>query len=311
MSAAGSSDADALGTARPPEATLLAAFALMFNAFVWGVSWWPLRQLHDAGVHPLWATAIIYLFALACLLCARPGAWRGIIAHPGVWVLALASGVTNVGFNWAVTVGDVVRVVLLFYLMPAWSVLLAWGILGEKPTRGALARLVLAFAGVLVVLLPADAATALAAQQGFSVADGLAILGGFSFALTNAMLRKLHAAPSTSRMLGMFGGGALLATLTASVGVLQGAVAPLPPVTLAWSALAGGLALAFLLGNYAMQYGAVRLAAGTTAVVMLTEVVFASASSVALGASALEPRTLVGGVLIMAAALLAARQGRA
>ena len=29
-------------------------------------------------------------------------------------------------FNWAVTVGDVVRVVLLFYLMPAWSVLLAW-----------------------------------------------------------------------------------------------------------------------------------------------------------------------------------------
>lgn len=299
--------APSLGAARPPEASLLAAFALMFNAFVWGVSWWPLRQLHDAGVHPLWATAIIYVFALACMLCARPGAWRGVVAHPGVWVLALGSGVTNVAFNWAVTVGDVVRVVLLFYLMPAWSVLIAWAILGEKPTRGALARLVLAFAGVLVVLLPADV-SALVAQHGLSVADGLAILGGFSFALTNAMLRKLHAAPSASRMLGMFGGGALLASLAASVGVAQGAVAALPPVTLAWGALAAGLSLAYLLGNYAMQYGAVRLAAGTTAVVMLTEVVFASASSVALGAATLEPRTLVGGALILAAALHAARQ---
>jgi hypothetical protein len=46
----------------------------------------------------------------------------------------------------------VVRVVLLFYLMPAWSVLA--GVLadaGRKPTAYLL-RLVLAMAGVLVVL---------------------------------------------------------------------------------------------------------------------------------------------------------------
>ena len=48
---------------------------------------------------------------------------------------------TNVGFNWAVTMGDVVRVVLLFYLMPLWAVLLAWPLLGERPTpRSAAAR---------------------------------------------------------------------------------------------------------------------------------------------------------------------------
>ena len=53
------------------------------------------------------------------------------------------------------TVGDVVRVVLLFYLMPAWSVLLAWRVLGERPTRMAVVRLVMAFAGVVLVLVPA------------------------------------------------------------------------------------------------------------------------------------------------------------
>jgi drug/metabolite transporter (DMT)-like permease len=291
------------------QASLQAALALMFNAFVWGVSWWPFRQLQAAGVHPLWATAIIYVFALACLLCLRPMAWRALLTTPALWLLALASGLTNVSFNWAVSIGDVVRVVLLFYLMPAWSVLLAWGLLGEKPTRGALARLALAFAGVLVVLLP-DGARAFAAGAPLSVPDGLSILGGFTFALTSVMLKKLQGAPGASRMLGMFGGGALLATLSACAGMAMGTVAGLPPVTLEWAALAIGLAAAFLVGNYAMQYGAVRLAAGTTAIVMLTEIVFASASSVALGAAVLEARTLIGGGLIMLAALLAALQTR-
>ena len=67
-------------------------------------------------------------------------------------MLLVAAGLTNVGFNWAVTVGDVVRVVLLFYLMPAWVVLLAWPLLGERPTSASLLRLALALAGVLVVL---------------------------------------------------------------------------------------------------------------------------------------------------------------
>jgi drug/metabolite transporter (DMT)-like permease len=81
-----------------------------------------------------------------------PGRWRGFGRHPLLWLLLLSSGLTNVGFNWAVTVGDVVRVVLLFYLMPAWSVLLAWPLLGERPTGGALLRLVLALVGVVLVL---------------------------------------------------------------------------------------------------------------------------------------------------------------
>src|SRR6185437_11893834 len=102
------------------------ALALLLNAFVWGVSWWPFRQLQAHGLHPLWATALVYLISMALLLALRPGAWRGFAQQPLLWGLMAAAGMTNVGFNWAVTVGDVVRVVLLFYLMPAWTVLLAW-----------------------------------------------------------------------------------------------------------------------------------------------------------------------------------------
>ena len=89
------------------------------------MSWWPFRQLEAAGLHPLWATALIYAFAVVVITVARPAAWRELLAHPALWLLVLASGTTNAAFNWAVTIGDVVRVVLLFYLMPLWAVLLA------------------------------------------------------------------------------------------------------------------------------------------------------------------------------------------
>ena len=47
--------------------------ALVFNAFVWGVSWWPFRQLQAPGLHPLWATVLIYALAVAVIGigCAR------------------------------------------------------------------------------------------------------------------------------------------------------------------------------------------------------------------------------------------------
>ena len=87
----------------------LAAWGLVLNAFVWGVSWYPFRLLEAEGLHPLWSTAIIYGLALLALLVWRPGSWRALLHHPLLWLLMLASGLTNVGFNWAVTIGDVVH----------------------------------------------------------------------------------------------------------------------------------------------------------------------------------------------------------
>ena len=286
--------------------TVLPAFALLLNALVWGVSWWPFRRLEALGLHPLWATAIIYGLSLLCLLAWRPGAWRGLAAHPALWGLMLASGLTNVGFNWAVTTGDVVRVVLLFYLMPAWSILVAWWLLGEKPTAGSLLRLTLALAGVMVVLKTPDSPWPVPA----SAADALALMGGFCFALTNALLRRLKATPDAARALAMFGGGTIMATGVALAGAWQGTVPGLPALSVAWLPLTLLLSGAFLAGNLALQYGAARLAAHSTALIMLSEVVFASVSGVLLGAADLTGRTVAGGSLVVLAALLSAWPSR-
>ena len=286
--------------------TAWAVAGLLINALVWGLSWWPFKRLESLGLHPLWATALV--FGLACVVLAlwrQPAghsrqAWR---AHPSLWWLMVASGLTNVGFNWAVTVGDVVRVVLLFYLMPAWSVLVAWALLDERPTPGALARLLLAMVGMATVLH----------QPGQpwpwpqSLADVLALLSGLAFAVTNALLLKLKDAPEMARMQAMFGGGALMAVLAALLASSH-ALASWPQAWHSdWLGPVLALSLAFVVGNLALQYGAARLPAHTTALVMLSELVFASLSSVILGASTWDHRTLLGGALIMLAALLAIR----
>jgi drug/metabolite transporter (DMT)-like permease len=298
-------------TTRP----VLAVLALALNALVWGLSWWPLHQLHANGLHPLWATAAVFALATLVLCFISPQGWRHFKEHPQLWWLMAASGLTNIGFNWAVTTGDVVRVVLLFYLMPTWSLLLAWWMLGDRPTRGALMRLSLALVGVLLVLKTPESSWPLPQD----LSDVLALLAGFTFALTNIWLLRLQHTPESSRMLAMFGGGALMATVCAALATFAGVIPAVEVLSLndfdeptlqalaTWAPYVVGLSLAFLISNFTLQYGAARLSAHTTAMVMMSEVVFASVSSVALGASTLSWRIGLGGGMIVLAALLASQ----
>jgi len=282
------------------------ALALTFNALVWGTSWWPFRQLEARGLHPLWATVLIYAVAVLVILALRPRAFGQLLRAPALWVLVLAAGTTNAAFNWGVVIGDVVRVVLLFYLMPLWTVLLARLLLHEPLTRGAALRVLLALAGAAIVLWPAGRSGWDALPLPRALPDWLGLVGGFSFALNNVMLRREAARPEEGRALAMFGGGLGVAGLLA-LGLVQTGQAPWPPAPApGWVAGVALLAIVFLAGNLALQYGAARLPANVTSVVMLTEVLFASASAFALGGGTASAALLAGGALILLAALLSA-----
>ncbi len=281
----------------------LPALALLFNAFVWGVAWWPFRQLEAAGLHALWATALIYAGAVVVISVRRPGAWATLARHPALWVLVLASGTTNACFNWGVTVGDVVRVVLLFYLMPLWAVLLARLLLHEALTGRSALRVAMALGGAAIVLWPAGGGWPLPR----TLAEGLGLLGGLAFALNNVMLRHQAHRAEDARALAMFLGGAVVAaTLASTLGATAGVPAPPSPQP-GWVAGTVVLGALFLASNLSLQYGAARLPANATAVIMISEVLFASVSAVWLGAGSLSLPLLAGGLLIVGAAALAAR----
>jgi drug/metabolite transporter (DMT)-like permease len=297
---------------RPPAlagrspSTLLPVLALTLNALVWGTSWWPFRRLQAEGLHPLWATSFIFALAGGVIVLLRPRALAQVWRTPALWVLVLGAGVTNAAFNWAVVIGDVVRVVLLFYLMPLWTVLLARVLLGERLGARAGLRVALGIAGAATVLWPADASGLGTLPIPRTLADWLGLAGGFSFALNNVMLRREAARPEEGRALAMFLGGALVAgALAALLSARDPALWP-PAAKAGWIWLVLALAAVFLAGNLSLQYGAARLPANRTAVAMLTEVLFAAASAVLIGGEVLGAPLLIGGSLIVLAAALAA-----
>ena len=202
--------------------------------------------------------------------------------------------------------GDVVRVVLLFYLMPAWSVLLAWWLLKEDPTRAAALRLLLALCGLFVMLKAPEQAWPLPS----GLADWLALMGGCMFALSNVLLRKVGHVPPPARLFSMFSGGLFTGLLVGLMGGAFGLVAPPPALAWGWVLIVVGVTVFFVLANMTLQYSAPRMSAGASSVILLSEVVFAGVSSVALGSAELLPRTVLGGSLILLAAIFAALEKR-
>src|SRR5690606_34357701 len=274
---------------------------LILSSLVWGLSWWPIRWLDAHGLHVLWATAAMYLVpTVGLFLIGR----RAVAPWPGrrtFWLLVAAAGLTNVAFNWGVLVGEVVRVVLLFYLMPVWAIAFARILLGERPDRGTFLRTLLALSGAMTVLWRPDIGLPLPRSAG----DWLGLAGGMFFALNNVTLRRLAAAPAAARSLGIFAGGLLLPAAFALAFTGAGLVSPPPAPEAGWMLAVAAFATALVLGNLGLQFGASRLPAEVTAVVLLGEVLVAAVSAVLIGGETIEPRTLAGGVLIMSAALAA------
>ncbi|MDB5776700.1 MAG: multidrug transporter permease [Herbaspirillum sp.] len=276
---------------------LPAAAALMTNALIWGLSWTAFKFLQANGMHPLWSTACIFCVCLAVLIALRPAALQELRGHPELILVGVTSGLTNAGFNVAVGFGDVVRVLLLFYLMPVWSVVLARVVLHEAIRLRAVMRIALGLAGAMVVLYQPGMGMPLP----HNVADWTAVSAGFAFALNNVLLRRHQEVSGAARGIAMLSGCTLLSAGFGAVFAGLGAM-PWPPalnMTLAptlaaWSAL-------FLAAMLCLQYGVVRLPANITSVIMLAEILFASVSAWALGATVIHPSDLIGGALIISA----------
>ena len=283
--------------ALPPHTLALAVAGLLSNSITWGLSWIAFRSLGAQGVHPLWATAGIYTVSLAVLVASRPGAFVELLRTPVLWWIVLASGLNNACFNTAVAIGDVVRVVLLFYLMPVWAMVLAAVLLGEAITARTLGRLALALGGAMAVLYQPGAGLPVP----HTLAEFLGLAGGALFALNNVLLRKLSQSSEAARATAMFTGGMLLSTLVGTGLAVSGVIAwPLGAGLAALGTLAFWSVL-FLVANLGLQIGASRLPANVTSVIMLTEVLVASGSAWLAGAAELRPQDLVGGALIITA----------
>ncbi|MEY8839493.1 EamA family transporter, partial [Cribrihabitans sp. XS_ASV171] len=204
-----------------PAAELRPVLLAFLAAALWGLWWVPVRWLEARGVPG--AMTGVTINAGAALACLSWVAWRGI---PMRMPLRSAVGAGLVGlavssYSVALTEGQVVRAVLLFYLAPAWSKLIEWGVLGLRWGWSSTLALVAALVGAVLVL-GGDVSLA-----GFDFADLLAVLSGMAWAGGAALIflePGTRAAPLASAT-------ALAACLIGLVyAVALGQASPLPAV---------------------------------------------------------------------------------
>ncbi len=278
--------------------SLLPVGVLVASSIVWGLMWWPLKTVHALGIDGLPLVAIGHVgvtLLLLPFLLRQYSQWR----DSWRWMLgiALAGGAANVTFNTALVYGDVVRAMVLFYLLPVWGVLGGRIFLGEKIDALRFASMALALTGALVML---GASPDMLGQ--FSWTDGIALLSGFLFAMNNILFRVTASLPIISKITAMFAGGLVLASLPLATGLVA---LPALNTNVIVAALAIGVCC-WLLATVGSQWAVTRLEAGRAAVIMVMELVTAIVSSALIGDQALLPREWAGVGCVLIATLLEA-----
>jgi len=278
----------------------LPILSLLYSASLWGVLWYPLRELDKAGLHGLWTTLVLFgaaLLAGGWLAFAKLRAVRG--AWPALLAMGLANGWCNVAFIVAILDGNVVRVTLLFFLSPLWATLLARVLLGERISLHAWSVLALALSGAVTMLWNVE----LGYPWPQNAADWLAISSGVAFALSNVFIRKTEAVPLAVKTTCAWLGVVLTALLWIA---LSHTAVPDVSTTVWWSAATLGV-FGILTMTVAVQYGVTHMPVHRSAIIMLFELVASAVSSQLLTSEIVQPREWLGGALITLAAYFAAR----
>ena len=271
---------------------------LLFGAALWGLYWFPLRLLEQAGLHGLWAVVFIYLGASAVqLFFARrqlPLLPRQLLPMVGIGVSGAISGIA---FSIGMIEGEVARVLLLFYLAPVWSVFLAHHVLRERLAPITIPALLLAVTGAALMLLP-DRGTSFA---GIALADLLGLVAGAAFALTNVQVRAARTLPGPMKNLA----ACWLVPPFAAAAALALEAPPSAPAPAVLGSLALGLLwMSTMIG--AVQYGVSRLQLQRSSVLLLFELIVGTVSAALLAGEALGAGELLGGACIVIAGLAVA-----
>jgi len=277
-------------------------WALLFGAALWGVAWYPYRVLAAAGLDGIWATLATYGVALATGIALFPRQARRLARAPLLAiVMGLAIGWSNLAYVLGVLDGEVMRVLLLFYLAPLWTVPLAWLLLGERLDAPGFLVMALALGGAMAMLWKPQ----LGAPWPTARAEWLGLAAGFLFALGNVLIRRLAAMTDAGKSIVIWAGVTLaaLAHLPMSrVGAGEAARA-----LAAHAPLVAGIGLALVAMSLSLQYGLARMPANRAIVILLSELVVAAIAAYVLAGERLRPQDWIGGSLVAAASAASAR----
>ncbi|AKJ68224.1 hypothetical protein PATSB16_21960 [Pandoraea thiooxydans] len=282
------------------------ALSILVGSSVWGISWYPYRMLLTWGISAALAQV---LSAVVATLFISVVYWRRFSTLRASWLLpaiGLAAGVANICFVWGTTHGYVMRVLLLFYLSPVWTALLAQWLLSERLTVAGALLIALALGGAALMLWPAKGGWPVPATP----AEWMGLLAGMGFAANNVLVRRasqvLPEMRAEMRTWVMFVGCVITGALSLWImpeALGHGAAPVSQRVPAALVLIALGVTIAAT--NVIVQFGLARVAANRAALIMLFEIVVAAVSSCLIAGEVLGLREVAGGTCIVAAGVIA------
>jgi drug/metabolite transporter (DMT)-like permease len=283
----------------------LAIFGLLFGALAWGVIWYPYRLMAEAGVSGVASSFYTYLIATIMGIMVFGKHWRGIFMQPIsiIW-LGLAAGWANMSYVIAVIDGEVMRIMLLFYLSPLWTLLLARFWLKEPITKVGLVSIGIALIGAYIMLAGPFSKLENHWPIPQNIPERLALTSGMAFAVANVITRKSNHLTIRAKSFAVW------------IGVVSAALMLAPFVSYSFPApsffsvtnwLAMSLIALFLMAaTILVQFGVTQLTAIRASVLFLFELVVAAIASYYLAHEVMSLNEWIGGSLIIAAALIAA-----
>lgn len=283
----------------------IAIGGLLYGAFIWGIIWYPYRLLAEQGIGGLLAGLLTYSSAFVIALLLGYRFWHKLKVLPaGMLPLALAAGWTNVAYILAVLSGEVVRVMLLFYLSPVWTLLLAHFWLKEHTNLKGMIVILLALCGAFVMLL--DPHSTLPWWQQLPLpqikAEWWALSAGMGFATSNVITRRANHLSLVHKSFAVWTGAVVLSAAMLLSGVSHEPLA----LNLTQSSVILIVVIALMLtsATILVQYGVTKIPATRAAVIFLFELVVAAVAAYYLAAEKLGWNEWLGGAFIMLASLL-------
>ena len=279
--------------------TALATLFVVTTGSLWGFYWLPVRRLAEYGLTGAWGTLIIVATAALVLAPAAFVRRRRLARASPVALASIAlGGVAFVLYSAGFLYGKVAVVILLFFLTPVWSTLLARYVMGWSTPWLRLVAIAVGVAG-LVCVLSADGGLPLPRGLG----DWLGLASGLLWAVSTTGIRARGEGGAEESAFVFALGGCLCA------GVLAPLLEPWPRVAagdllpaLAWAVGAG--ALWWGLSMAALMWAAARLEPARVGILLMAEVLIGTASAAVLAGEGLGAFELIGGALVLAASVL-------
>ena len=276
----------------------LPVISILIGAVFWGLLWLPLKFFAGVGLTGNLIGITAYFIVG---LVALPIVWRQRKLWRGEMKLLLLIGIFfalgNITFTTALMQGEVVRVMLLFYLLPAWGALGGVLILKEKLSKRRYIAIALSLAGVFVIM----GGTAVLSQP-FSMVDIISLASGFCFSVAVIGNKKAVQIPLASRALVPF----IFCPPFALLGNYF-VPTPMPELGLTVWLLLVAFGLIWLFGATVFStYGFAKVEASRASILQVTELFVAIITATLIGGAVLETKEYIGGALIVNATILEA-----